>query len=119
MSDVIPRRVDMHRMIATELAISKVMRDVEALGSDLRLTECVVLLGRARKCMADFADGIPMAAPPSSPAVRCVEKMRDDYIREHCQTFNDGHWVASDKQREYVGYLDDVIETLKKVEEQP
>jgi hypothetical protein len=42
-------------------------------------------------------------------AIRIIEKMRDDYIREHCQTFNDGHWVGTNAQQEHVSTLDDII----------
>lgn len=48
-----------------------------------------------------------------SGAVKVIEEIRDRYIRENCQTFNDGHWVGTARQQEYVSELDDLIEILK------
>jgi hypothetical protein len=58
MSNEIPRRVDMQRMTAAELAILEAVRAVEAAGADVRLTDAVVLLGEARDCVSDYVDGI-------------------------------------------------------------
>jgi hypothetical protein len=107
----IPRRVDRRRMIRTEIRISDLQRDVEAFGADLRLTKCVTLLAKAREQFADFVDGV-VKAPETPQAVRIIEKMRDDYIREHCQTFNDGHWVGTNAQNEHVSTLDGIISAL-------
>lgn len=46
-------------------------------------------------------------------AIKVIEEIRDNYIRENCQTFNDGHWVGTARQQEYVSELDDLMEVLK------
>lgn len=46
-------------------------------------------------------------------AIKVIKEIRDSYIRENCQTFNDGHWGGTPKQQEYVSELDDLIEILK------
>lgn len=54
----IPRRNRVDRMTVEELAIRAVVRDVEALGADPRLTAAVTLLHQARERVADYVDGI-------------------------------------------------------------
>jgi len=58
MNSEIPRRVDMQRMTAAELAILAAVDAVEAAGADVRLTDAVVLLGEARDAVSDYVDGI-------------------------------------------------------------
>lgn len=58
MGNEIPRRVDMRRMTAAELAILEAVKAVEAAGADVRLTDAVVLLGEARDCVSDYVDGV-------------------------------------------------------------
>ena len=48
-----------------------------------------------------------------SAAIKVLEEIRDSYIRENCQTFNDGHWVGTAKQQEYVSELNDLIQIIK------
>jgi hypothetical protein len=52
------RRCDELRQTTVEHAILEAMRLVESLGADPRLTDAVVLLGRARDAIADFVDKV-------------------------------------------------------------
>ena len=53
-----PRRADLLRLTAAELAIRQAMAAVEAMVADVRLTDAVVLLGAAKDSVADFVDGV-------------------------------------------------------------
>ena len=53
----VPRRNRVSEMTAAELAIRIAIEVVEAAGCDVRLTDAVVLLGRAQERVADFVDG--------------------------------------------------------------
>ena len=52
------RRNDLLEMTAAELQIREAILLVEKMGADLRLTDAVVLLGRAQSKVADFIDGV-------------------------------------------------------------
>ena len=54
----VPRRVDVTRQTPVELAIGDVMRQVEALPPDTRLTDALVLLQAARSSVGDYVDGV-------------------------------------------------------------
>ncbi len=54
----IPRRNRLDKLTPAETAIMEAMRAVEEAGADVRLTDAVVLLGRARDRVADFVDGV-------------------------------------------------------------
>ena len=54
----IPRRIRMDLMTPAELAIMKAIDAVEVAGCDTRLTDAVILLGKARDRVADFVDGV-------------------------------------------------------------
>lgn len=54
----IPRRCRLDLMTPAELAIVAAMDAVEALPADVRLTDAVVLLAKARDRVADFVDGV-------------------------------------------------------------
>ncbi len=62
MSNRPPRRICLDRMTPAELAITEAMRAVEALPPDVRLTDAVILLGKARDKVADFVDSGPTLA---------------------------------------------------------
>lgn len=53
---VVPRRFQVEKMTPAELAIRKVIHDIEALGCDVLLTDAVVLLSDAQAKVADFVD---------------------------------------------------------------
>ena len=59
MSDEFPRRACIDKMTPAERAIYDAMVEVEKLPPDMRLTDAVVLLGKARESVADFVDGVP------------------------------------------------------------
>ena len=54
----IPRRIRLDQMTIAELAIFNAVQLVEEMGADVRLTNAVNLLARAREQVADFVDGI-------------------------------------------------------------
>jgi predicted RNase H-like nuclease (RuvC/YqgF family) len=54
----IPRRAYIDKLTPAETAIREAVLAVEAMGADVRLTEAVILLGKARDRVADFVDGI-------------------------------------------------------------
>jgi hypothetical protein len=58
MSNEIPRRVRIDLNTPAERAIYDAMIEVEKLPADVRLTEAVTLLGKARDAVADYVDGI-------------------------------------------------------------
>ncbi len=53
-----PRRSQVDKFTPAERAIYDAMTMVEDLPPDVRLTEAVVLLGRARDRVADFVDDV-------------------------------------------------------------
>ena len=53
------RRADIDHMIEAELAIRRAVIEVEKLPADARLTEAVILLGRAQDRVADWVDALP------------------------------------------------------------
>lgn len=58
MPDEPPRRMDPARMTPAETAIAACIREVEALGSDPRLTDAVAALWQARHKVGDFVDDV-------------------------------------------------------------
>lgn len=52
-----PRRHRIDQWVPAERAIHDAVQAVEVMGADVRLTEAVILLGRARDSVADFVDG--------------------------------------------------------------
>jgi hypothetical protein len=56
MVDGFPRRSRMDLMVPAELAICGAVEAVEKAGCDLRLTDAVILLARARDKVADFVE---------------------------------------------------------------
>jgi len=54
----IPRRCYMDKWSDAEKAIYDAMQAVERLPADVRLTDAVVLLGRAKDRVADYIDGV-------------------------------------------------------------
>ena len=55
-----PRRCRIDLFTPAEKAIYEAVQAVEALPPDERLTNAVILLGRARDLVADFVDGVPL-----------------------------------------------------------
>lgn len=53
------RRCRRDLMVPAETAITEAMYAVEGMPADVRLTDAVVLLGKARDRVADFVDGKP------------------------------------------------------------
>jgi hypothetical protein len=57
-SQKIPRRSYLNKMIPAERAIRAAILSVERLEADERLTEAIVLLGKAMNKVADFVDKV-------------------------------------------------------------
>lgn len=61
---LIPKEMEIRRRnrldlnTPAELAIFNIIQQVEELGADVKLTEAVNLLLKARECVADFVDGV-------------------------------------------------------------
>lgn len=51
-----PRRNMINEMTPAELLIHNAVLEVEKIGADVRLTEAIVLLTKARELVADFVD---------------------------------------------------------------
>ena len=52
----LPRRCCLTLLVPAEIAIRDAQQAVEKMAADERLTEAVILLGRARDLVADFVD---------------------------------------------------------------
>lgn len=52
----IPRRVQMNRWTPAEMDIYNAIQAVEKVGAHPKLTEVVILLGKAREVLADYID---------------------------------------------------------------
>lgn len=51
-----PRRNMINEMTPAELSIYNATQEVEKIGADVKLTEAIVLLTKARELVADFLD---------------------------------------------------------------
>lgn len=58
-----PRRAQMQQWVPAEKAIYDAVQLVEGMGASVRLTDAVVLLGKAREAVADFVDQIKVIDP--------------------------------------------------------
>ena len=56
--DDYPRRIRIDQFSKGERAIWEATQAVEEMGCDVRLTEALILLGKARDKVADFIDGV-------------------------------------------------------------
>ena len=54
----IPRRIRVDLMSKAELAIRNAINVVEEMPADVRLTDAVILLGKAKDRVADYIDGV-------------------------------------------------------------
>lgn len=52
----VPRRNRLDLNTTAELAITNAMQEIEKLGCDVRLTESVVLLEKAKNLLSDYID---------------------------------------------------------------
>ncbi len=87
-SSDVPRRARLDQMTPAERAIYDAVQAVEAMPTDVRLTDAVVLLGGARESVADYVDGIEQRrryirdeqpAPPNDPLAYL-----DDRVCPYC-----------------------------------
>lgn len=94
-----PRRNRLDLNTPAEKAIYDAMQEVEKVGADVRLTEAVILLSKARDLIADYVDK--------------VEPVKDKYSylkdssREHCTIFKNNLTfgaVSTVKEAEYLCY---------------
>lgn len=72
-----PRRIRRDKHSPAEKAITDAMDAVESMTADERLTDAVVLLGKARDSVADFIDGVPKKDTPAASARSDAEAVRD------------------------------------------
>jgi hypothetical protein len=66
MSDI-PRRICLEKLTPAEKAIRDAMIAVEEAGGDVRLTDAITLLARAKDRVSDFVDGTASPALPGLP----------------------------------------------------
>ena len=78
MSETTPRRIDMRRWIPAERGIYDAMQAVEAMAPDVLLTQAVILLGKARECVADYVDreGAPVSVANTVNGANVYDPMR-------------------------------------------
>lgn len=60
--NTIPRRNQLQEYVPAEIAIRNAMAEVEKMGADVRLTDAIFLLEKAKNKVADFVDGIEPSA---------------------------------------------------------
>jgi hypothetical protein len=70
----IPRRNRLDLNTPAELAIHNAIQEVEKAGADERLTEAVILLAKAKDCIADFIDGIKQ----ESHSDQMIDRMNEE-----------------------------------------
>lgn len=56
MENKIPRRIQLNLNVRAEIAIHNAMQEVEKLGADVKLTEAVLLLQKAKDQVSDYVD---------------------------------------------------------------
>jgi hypothetical protein len=52
----IPRRAQINKFAPTEMAIFKSIQEIEKLPADIRLTDAIILLQRAKDKVSDYID---------------------------------------------------------------
>lgn len=57
MSQKMPRRIKEDSQLPAEIAIGTAMVEIEKLGADVKLTDAVILLQKAKDLVSDFIDG--------------------------------------------------------------
>lgn len=60
----IPRRIRLDLMTPAEKSIYDAMQAVEKLEADIRLTEAVTLLSKAKDLVSDYVDSNPVTPQP-------------------------------------------------------
>lgn len=81
MTNEIPRRAYVEKWSVGEAKIREAVEAVETMGADLRLTEAVVLLGKAQDKVADFVDGVDSMGLCIAVDVQTPPGMSADEIR--------------------------------------
>lgn len=111
MTDDIPRRSRLDKMTPAENAIYNAMCVVEQAGCDVRLTEAVNLLQKARDRVADFVDGVghPLLSYPTDVAGLAVENLR--LARARIKSLEDG--IVAENRRTSV--IEQELQAVKDV----
>lgn len=94
-----PRRNRLDLNTPAEKAIYDAMQEVEKVGADVRLTEAVILLSKARELIADFVDKV-------EPVKDKYSYVKDDG-REHCTIYKNNLYfgaVGSEREAKYLCY---------------
>lgn len=74
------RRIDSARWTPAEHAITAAMRAVEAMAADVLLTQAVLLLEKARACVADYVDALPRVCEKDETACRAPHRVGDSAV---------------------------------------
>lgn len=113
MSDT-PRRSDMGRWTQAEFEIQAAVECVEKLGADPRLTNAVILLGKARDRVADFIDKVnldPAITQPMPFASRPFDAMmgRLDRVLSELMVASDDEALDEADRQTLLHHADDLI----------
>lgn len=110
-----PRRNQMQQWVPAEWMIYDAVQQVESMGADVRLTDAVILLGRAQERVADFVDGVALSpSSPREPSEAVVEMMaRRDYENDWPTPPHDT-WEEIDEETRQ-DYRDDAREIIVKL----
>lgn len=84
MSDEFPRRGRIDLNVVAEHAIRKAMEAVEDLGADVKLTEAVVLLGKAHDAVADYVDANLLPIAPNGKNCDHAFSQHGDPDSDYC-----------------------------------
>ncbi len=91
-TDEFPRRIRLDRMVPAEKAIYNAMQEVEKLSADVKLTEAVTLLSRAKDLVSDFIDDLNRAVKEglekTDETNKIIASMRDIDPEKPREPFN-------------------------------
>lgn len=99
MSYDFPRRNRVDQWSVGERAIQDAVDVVEGMGADVRLTNAVVLLGKARDAVADFVDGVQPASDDGGFCTECGHKVESFEGLKGCPACGTDSVPCVNKQR--------------------
>lgn len=99
--ETIPRKIRYDLFTPAEKLIYDAMAEVEKMGADVKLTEAVILLAKAKDCVADFVDNINNI---SSVVIDGVTYWFDKEFE-----WEEGKWYSHTKDQKYaVDYFEGI-----------
>ena len=79
----IPLRYRVDLYVPAQLAIREAMLAVEKMPDDSRLTDAVILLGKAFECVADFVDNVPRKEDRAMNMLELLRRNADNRVIAH------------------------------------